>query len=382
MPGGINPDSAEVRRESGSLLKNKTKKLLHGCRGLAGVSRVRVFASFFKKKRVLAVLAVLLSSPALAGHFGVVTKGDGYVYTRLGNQTDLTTKTIGGIMFEGGGLDVNKGYQWMCDHAGNGDFLVIRSYGNADYNPYITRLCPRINSVSTLLLFKRTASFDPFVIGVLQHAEALFIAGGDQSSYVRLWQDTPVSAAINALAVQGVTEGGTSAGNAILAQFTFSALYGTVFSRNALANCYDKHITIDDGFLNLSPLTAATITDDHFVTRNRMGRFVTFLARIAQSGLAPQAFGIAMDEHTAYLMEPDGHGHVVGGSTGYFIRTPGPPQLCARDTPVTFTNLTVYRVKAGDMFDVAKWQGQGGESYTVSATAGVLSSTRKGGHIY
>jgi cyanophycinase len=332
--------------------------------------------------RAAAAFALLCSAPAQAGHFGVVTKGDGYIYTRLGNQTNLTTKTTGGVMFEGGGLDVNRAYEWMCQHAGNGDFLIIRSYGTADYNPYITRLCPGINSVSTLLLFKRTASFDPFVLSVLQHAEALFIAGGDQSSYVRLWQDTPVSAAINALAAQGVTVGGTSAGNAILAQFAFSALYGTVFSHNALANCYDKHITIDDGFLNLSPLTAATITDDHFVTRNRMGRLVTFLARIAQSGLVSQAFGIAMNEHTAYLMEPDGHGHVVGGSTGYFIRTPGPPEICAEDTPLTFTSLPVYRVRAGDSFDVAKWQGQGGTAYMVSATNGVLSSTQKGGHIY
>jgi hypothetical protein len=33
--------------------KKRTKKLLRGCRGLAGDSRAKVFASFFKKKRFL-----------------------------------------------------------------------------------------------------------------------------------------------------------------------------------------------------------------------------------------------------------------------------------------------------------------------------------------
>jgi hypothetical protein len=36
-------------------LKKRTKKLLRGCRGLAGDSLARGFASFFKKKRLLSL---------------------------------------------------------------------------------------------------------------------------------------------------------------------------------------------------------------------------------------------------------------------------------------------------------------------------------------
>jgi hypothetical protein len=36
---------------SSSFLKKRTKKLLRGCRGLVGDSRVKGFASFFKKQR-------------------------------------------------------------------------------------------------------------------------------------------------------------------------------------------------------------------------------------------------------------------------------------------------------------------------------------------
>jgi hypothetical protein len=44
------------REKSSSFLKKRTKKLLRGCRRLLRDSRVKVFASFFKKKRFLRFL--------------------------------------------------------------------------------------------------------------------------------------------------------------------------------------------------------------------------------------------------------------------------------------------------------------------------------------
>jgi hypothetical protein len=52
-------------------LKKRTKKLLRGCRGLVGDSRVKVFASFFKKKRFLFVspdAGKTIGAPPLASH--------------------------------------------------------------------------------------------------------------------------------------------------------------------------------------------------------------------------------------------------------------------------------------------------------------------------
>jgi cyanophycinase len=285
-------------------------------------------------------------------------------------------------MFEGGGTDVDAAYQWMCQKANGGDFLVIRVSGDADYNPYIYRLCPGINSVSTLRIYDRGAS-QPFVFDTIMQAEALFIAGGNQADYARFWQNTPVNQAINALAAKGVPIGGTSAGNAILAQFAYSATHGgSETSSEALANPFNFLITIDDGFLNLTPLLENTITDDHFVTRDRMGRLITFLARIVLDGSPPLASGIALDEQTAFLMEADGSGTVVGVSTVYFLRTPGPPQVCRRQTPLTFLSVPVYRISAGGTFDIAAWSGTGGTAYTLSAVNGVLQSTQPGGGVY
>ena len=236
---------------------------------------------------LIRILLALFASPAARAQdaaFGTVTRGPGWVYTRLGSQNDVKTKTTFGVLFEGGGRDVNEAYEWMCQHAGNGfDFLVIRSTGTADYNPYIQKLCPGINSVSTLKITNRLGSqAGHFVQQTILNAEALFIAGGDQSDYVRFYQQTPVNDAINALARREACPSAAPArATPSWLQFAFSALINTITSAQALRNPFDDRITIDNGFLFLSPLLGDTIADDHFVTRDRMGRAVTFLARIA-----------------------------------------------------------------------------------------------------
>jgi cyanophycinase-like exopeptidase len=236
--------------------------------------------------------------------------------------------------------------------------------------------------VSTLLLLRRSASFDPFVVQTIAKAEALFIAGGNQTQYVDYWQNTPVTEGINALARSGVPIGGTSAGNAMLGQFAFSALIGTILSPQVLRDPFNARLTIDNGFLSLSPLLVNTISDDHFVTRDRMGRMVAFLARISHDNNGIRPFGIALDEHTAFLMEANGVGQIVGSSTAYFISTPGVPEVCLPATPLTYQNLNVYRVSRDNTFDIVGWRGTGGTAYQLSAVNGKLTSTQIGGGIY
>src|SRR6516225_5564243 len=122
-----------------------------------------------------------------------------YSYFRVGNPNDVTTATTPGTVLMGGGTDVDAAFQWMCQRSGNGDFLVIRATGTDAYNPYIQQLCPNENSVATLIIPNATAANDPDVASIIQHAEALFIAGGDQSDYINFWQGTPVQSALNGL---------------------------------------------------------------------------------------------------------------------------------------------------------------------------------------
>lgn len=325
---------------------------------------------------------MLLAAAAYAQSDGALTKGNGWDYIRLGNPNDVTTTTRGGILFAGGSTDVDAGFRWMCEKANGGDFLVIRASGTAAYNSYIRGLCPALNSVATLIVNSRTGAGQPFVRDTVLKAGALFLAGGDQGNYVKYYAGTPVAAGIDALAARGVPVGGTSAGNAVLAQFGYSALTGSVTSKQALANPFTPLITISNGFLNVSPLLRDKFTDDHFAARDRMGRLIAFLARVIQDGDASQVSAIATDEKTAFLMEPDGSGVVAGAGAVYFLRTSSRPEVCDREMPLTFRNVAVYRVPAGSAFNIATWTGSGGAAYALSAIGGVLQSTQPGGDIY
>ena len=127
---------------------------------------------------------------------GQASAAKSYSYFRVGNASDVATATTAGTVLMGGGTDVDAAFQWMCQRSGNGDFLVIRATGTDAYNPYIQQLCPNENSVATLIIPNRTAASDPFVIRTIQNAEALWIAGGDQSNYINFWKGTPVETAL------------------------------------------------------------------------------------------------------------------------------------------------------------------------------------------
>ena len=305
-----------------------------------------------------------------------------YSYFRVGNPNDVTTPTTAGTVLMGGGTDVDAAFQWMCGRSGNGDFLVIRATGTDAYNPYIQQLCPGENSVATLIIPNRTAASDPFVIATIQSAEALWIAGGDQSNYINFWKGTPVQDQMNALIARGVPVGGTSAGMNVLTHFIYSALASQgVTSSQALADPFSRYITLDRDFANITILQNI-IGDPHFVTRDRMGRDLAFLCRIYTNGWSNTPRDIAIDERTALLIDGRGNGSVVGASTVYFMQAPGAPQVCQPKTPLTYTGISVYRIDSTGTFDLGRWTGRNGTSYTVSATAGVLSSTQAGGGIY
>jgi cyanophycinase len=322
----------------------------------------------------LLLCAICFGSPAFAAKQ--------YSYFRVGNSADVATSTTAGTVLMGGGTDVDAAFQWMCQRSGGGDFLVIRATGTDAYNPYIQALCPGENSVATLIIPNRAAASDPFVISAIQKAEALWIAGGDQSDYINFWKGTPVETEIQNVINRHAPIGGTSAGMNVLSQFLYSALTSQgVTSSQALADPFTRYITLDENFVTIASL-ATLIDDPHFVTRDRMGRDLAFMCRVDLNGWSGAPRDIAIDEQTALLIDASGGGTVVGSSTVYFLQAPGAPQLCQANTPLTYQNILVYRITAGWTFNLTKWQGTGGVAYTVSATNGVLSSTQAGGSIY
>src|SRR4030095_9177696 len=153
--------------------------------------------------------------------------------------------------------------QWLCGRSGNGDFLVVRATGTDAYNPYIQDLCPSINSVATLIIPSVSAANDPDVIATISAAEVIWIAGGDQSNYIKFWQGTAVQTAINARMTSGVPIACTSAVFNVLTQFIYSALGAKgVTSSQALADPFNRYVTLARDFVDL-PILQGIIGESH-----------------------------------------------------------------------------------------------------------------------
>ena len=186
---------------------------------------------------------------------------------------------------------------------------------------------------------------------------------------------------------RGKPIGGTSAGLAILGEFSYGALNdppddSELNSRDALPNPYFPRVTVVRDFLKI-PVLENTITDSHFAKRDRIGRTLVFLARLMQDGWSKNPREVAIDEASAVLVEPDGSATIVGqGKGAYFLRPAKPPETCERNEPLTFHDIAVYKAPTGSHFNLSTWTGDGGVSYTLSVDKGVIHSSQADHSIY
>ena len=254
-----------------------------------------------------------------------------------GDTADVTTITSFGTCLMGGSTDVDEAFKWMIEKSGGGDFVVLRADVSYGYNPYIRKL-GTVNSVETIIIRSDSDAINPLVAKKIRNAEALFIAGGDQADYVRLWKDTPVEDAINYLINdKKVPVGGTSAGCAIMGSSYFSAMNGSVTSSEAMNNPYNSLITLGhNNFIN-NPYLQNTITDQHYSQRGREGRLVTFMARMfVDLDTNPKA--IAVDEETAVCIDENGIVTTLGVNNAFFLRCNSLPENCTTGTKLTWYN--------------------------------------------
>ena len=145
--------------------------------------------------------------------------------------------------------------------------------------------------------------------------------------------------------------GGSSAGLAVLGEFSFASIIDTIHSPEALADPYGNKITISREFLTI-PLLKGIITDTHFAKRDRMGRLLVFMARILQDDWAKQVRAIAVEENVAFLLEPDGNGKVVGEGRPIFWRRSIRAEVCRHNEPLKFDGVSVRRLGDKGTFNV------------------------------
>jgi cyanophycinase len=259
------------------------------------------------------------------------------------NDQNISPPTLPGTVLMGGGTDTTEAFEWQIRNANGGDFLILRASGDDAYNEWVQEIAiaagNKLNSVTTILFNNAAASTDSIVLANIQNSEAIFFAGGDQSDYINMWSNTEVQSIIQSK-VNSITIGGTSAGLAILGNYVFTAEGTSVTSVEAMENPYRKGITLGS-FLKI-PFLSNIITDTHFVTRDRMGRMLTFLSRVIMDSNdisnMYNTYGVGVDEHTALLLNiTTGNVLITGKGTAY-ICSPldHAPSICEKNTPLTF----------------------------------------------
>ena len=197
-----------------------------------------------------------------------------------------------------------------------------------------------------------SVGYVPYV-NFVGRAEMIFFAGGNQWNYVGKWRG-PLLDALNDAILRGVPIGGTSAGLAVLGEHVYTAENDGIEPADALANPYHERVTLSSDFLHAPPLRNL-ITDTHFSERDRMGRLVTFMGRLQKEGSLPEIRGVGVDEATAALVTPDGQSRVVGQGGVHWVRAQQGPEVCEAGTPLTFHQLEVTSLKAGQTFDLTGW---------------------------
>lgn len=320
-----------------------------------------------RKTLSLLALAAVLALPAE----GKVTR---YL---TGNAADVSVPLAGPAHdFGGGGTDVDAALQWIIDQVRGCtscstriDVVVLRSSGADGYNDYIYAM-NGVDSVETLVITSARDADTPEVEATVRNAEVVFFAGGDQCDYVRYFKGTRVETAVESVYARGGGVGGTSAGLAIQGDFTYDGCAGSALSSDALANPYDKRMTFTYDFFHWANMQG-TITDTHFVTRDRMGRTLAFLARQIQDGKAA-AWGVAVNEATSLEVDKNGRATVVGDGPAYFILADHAPEVCRPKVPLTYSNYKIWKVLPGGTFDLRNRPSSG--YYLRSVNNGVIDA--------
>ncbi|MBO9499167.1 MAG: isoaspartyl peptidase/L-asparaginase [Novosphingobium sp.] len=277
----------------------------------------------------------------------------GYTYYSIGDAAAPTPgKTSAGLMLMGGGGWSYDAWRWFLARAGNGHIVVLRASGGADAGEEIYKEIGGAASVETLVFDDRKASSDAHVLAILAHADGIFIAGGDQSNYVRYWKDSPVARALDAHVAKGRPIGGTSAGLAILGGAAYGAMDGgSVDSIAALEDPMGPAVTIVRDFLHM-PMMAHVVTDTHFTARDRLGRLIAFVAQVRAQG-DMKAIGIGVDEASSLCVDADGKAklYTMNGGHAWLVEPQGAPGATA-GKPLDWAAVKVTGIGTESSFDL------------------------------
>lgn len=273
------------------------------------------------------------------------------------NSTEVETAPMGRLMLMGGAVRPDSEIIWAeFARLAGGDGARIAIFPTASANPVRTGeglvrrlraygLDPFVVPAATHLpdTDYRTVVDDPTWIKQVREADAIFLAGGEQSRYRKVLVNsdespTPLLQAIWHVYRKGGVVAGTSAGTAVMsrAMFVDADFVLPVMTRGVRIG-----EEVDHG---LGFMPADCFVDQHFLARGRFGRAL----------VAMQAFnflyGLGIDEDTAAVVER-GVARIVG-YRGTILLDAKKSIKAAQESRFNVANVKLSYLTHGDSVDL------------------------------
>ena len=275
-----------------------------------------------------------------------------------------------GLVLSGAGMvDLPAGTMaWVRAHVRGpargraGNVIALRASGERAYTDEFYR-DGRFAWVQEILIPPCATRADVDAIAsYVADADAVFFAGGDQSYYAG-WKGSALIRAVRAVYARGGIVGGGSAGLAIQGEFAYDSVAanrvlhdGSVTTPIAVKDPLGPAISFTTGLFAWPPLRG-TLTDTHFAARDRFGRSIAFLARIAHDGTGRvPLYALGVDQDSVVLVEGNGSAvlRVSPKSHGaYLIRMDSAPQL-TRGQPLRASVEVAHVARDGERLDLRR----------------------------
>lgn len=269
-----------------------------------------------------------------------------FVFNSAISQNNTSPK--GSLFIIGGGKRSPELMKTMLNTARmeKGDYIVVLPMASSETDTAFHYIKKSLEKLCTNAIvnfnFTEQEKSKPAWLDSLKKAKLIFIAGGDQSRFMKAVLGTPIYDAIHEAYEKGSTIAGTSAGAAVMSQYMITGreLKGDTTYNATFKKVWDKNIEFTEGL----GLVKSAIIDQHFIARSRYNRLLSALSQF------PKWPSIGIDEATAIIV----HGNkalVAGESQVIVLKQPKDVKITEAGL-IKFKNVQLSIYAAGDWFSL------------------------------
>jgi cyanophycinase len=228
----------------------------------------------------------------------------------------------------------------------NARIIIIPNAGSnpAYWSEVQVKEFAELGAKADYLLFSRETADEDSNLKKMDWANAVFFLGGDQSDLTRDMLGTKLLNKVYDIYNNGGVVGGSSAGAAVMSE--------VMITGNELLNkdSSSSFISVQKGNIETSKgfgFIKNAIIDQHFLKRKRHNRLITLMCE------HPQLLGIAIDESTAIVVNPDDTFEVIGrNQVLVYDPTEAKNVRVDKNGNLGITGMKMHLLINGDKFDL------------------------------